>query len=234
MDNNKELLTFEFIKKQNNSFRNFVKIMIPILCIMIIFLIIIDYVILAFPVLVFIIVLIKNRKNLNTYIDKGEFQIVEDKIYDKYYEYHPERSSNNFEYYICSKIYGELSVSSIEYEKTQKDDSIYILIYNINKNKDNKEYKIDEKYLASLYNIDDELKKYFIPYNESLGEKKFNNRINDMINELKDKNTNVICKNCGKEYKLKKQDVCPSCHSIYQFDIKDVVHQKDWYKKEIE
>lgn len=222
MDNKKEMLTLEFIKKENNKFHKFVIISIPIVLLMIVFLILIDYVIMVFIPLVFLFVLIKNRKNLNKNIDNRDFKIIEDKIYDKYY---PERSSNSFGYYICSKIYGELLVSSTEYENAQKNDSIYLLIYNYN----NENYKIDGKYLARDYEIDEELKKHFIPYDESLGEKNFDNRINDMINELKEKNNRVICKNCGKEYKLKNQDVCPSCHSNYKFDIKDVVHQKDWY-----
>ena len=222
MDKNKEMLTLEFIKKENNKFHKFVIISIPVVLLMIVFLILIDYVIMVFIPLVFLFVLIKNRKNLNKNIDNGDFKIIEDKIYDKYYICY--ESSNNFKYYICSKIYGDLLVSSVEYEKVQKDDSIYFLIYNYN----NENYKIDGKYLARDYEIAEELKKYFIPY-ETLGEKNFDNRINDMINEKKEKNTNVICKSCGKEYKTNNQNVCPSCYSIYKYGIKDVVYQKEWY-----
>ena len=193
----------------------------------------------ALFLIIYCIKKIKEVKNKKTLITSGNFTIVEDKIYDKYMEYLGE---DNYGYFIFSKIYGQISTDESVYDDpiykdVKKGDSIYLVFSDnqeINNICDAKESKRNSdnivlKYLAKKYELSFELKDKFIPYNKTLGESNYNNRIKMQIKELEENKGAVNCKKCGKKYKLSKYDVCPECNSKYKFDIIDVMHEKEWY-----
>lgn len=139
-------------------------------------------ILLPLPALTFLTkkIIKKNREKI--YIQKLNFKIVEDEIYDKH-----STIFNN--YYIFSKIYGKISVDMKTYDNAFKDDYIYLLFYNGDENLENyyddiDEYKrnleiINQKFLASKYHIHPELKYNFVPYDKALGEKQLRNRLNN-------------------------------------------------------
>ena len=193
---------------------------------------------------------IKKIKQIVT-IEKGNFKIVEDKIYDKNCQ---SVGDDNF-YSVYTKIYGKIGVSYKEYKVAQKDDFMYFLFCDgeeiNNTYVDNKENFIIEllfekgsiekearrnskfvkqKYFKSEYVLSPELSEMTISYNQKLGDSNYDSRIKRQINELEEKKGKVTCKKCSNTYKLNKYDVCPNCSSKYKFDIIDVMHEKEWYK----
>jgi hypothetical protein len=172
----------------------------------------------------------------NKSINNGDFKIIEDKVYDKWYL--TETDGQNT-YYVSSKIYGELLVKKELYDKAQKNDSVYLLFYKNNKSIEKYNRKINEfkrnckiiaqSYLATEYELDAELISHLISYNEALGEENFNNRIADKINEFKESGKIIKCKNCNKIYNVKKHTLCPKCDTAYKFSIRDAIHIKEWY-----
>ena len=157
---------------------NFIKIKIDILLILGLIL----FILLPLPSLAFLIKKILRKNKEKIYIEKFNFKIVEDEIYDKC-----STLTNN--HYIFSKIYGKMLVDINAYNNANKGDSIYLLFYDGDENLNNyyddiDEYKrnseiINQKYLASQYHIHPELKYNFVPYNKALGEKNFRNRFNN-------------------------------------------------------
>ena len=114
-----------------------------------------------------IINIIKEKKEKKI-IDKKNFKIIEDKIYDK----EKVHVSKHEEYYLYTKNYGKIDITNDEYPDARKDSFIYLIIGNTNN-------KVIDTYLTDKYELSHELISKFIPYDETLGEKNFNNRINE-------------------------------------------------------
>ena len=182
---------------------------------------------------------IKKAKTKEEYIDSRNFKIVEDKIYDRYMEsYTDNNGHSHYSYYVFSKIYGEISTDKHMYKEIKKDDSIFYLFYNHDEfipQYDNETYEsirnskiIAQKFLASQYELSQELKMNFVSYDEKLGNEQFEKRLNKLKEELNTKT--VTCKTCQTDYNLGKEKNCPECGSVYKFDIIDVIHEKEWYK----
>lgn len=182
---------------------------------------------------------IKKAKLKEGYIDNRNFKIVEDKIYDRYMEsYTDSDGHSHHSYYVFSKIYGEISIDKYMYDGIKKDDSILLLFYNHDEfilqynNETDESIRnskiIAQKYLASQYELSQELKMNFDSYDEKIGNEQFEKRIEKLKEELSSKT--VTCKTCQTDYNLSKEKVCPKCSSVYKFDIIDVIHEKEWYK----
>lgn len=198
----------------------------------IIFTLIFDLTFISYIIL--IILKIKKEKRIYINVKNKKIKIIEDKIYDKYFTKSLETKNNPeyFNFFISTKVYFDnIQIDrntynwSPFYDKCKKNDSIYFIFYSDN------ETVPKQYYLAKDYILSSELIPYFKSYDETIGENIFNQKINNKINELKTKKNKVNCKICNTKYNLFKEEMCPNCNKIYQFDITDVVKQKKWYKK---
>lgn len=182
----------------------------------------------------------KNKvESKNTAIDSGDFRIVEDKIYDKHECSSRENGDTKYHYYIFTKIYGKIDTIPLIYNNAEKDDLVYLLFYN--KNEQDNHYNntmqegernrnnIKKEYLVRNYELSEELLNKYTPYNKFLGEDNYNKRIQNQIESFRGMKTKVKCKKCETMYEHNKLKTCPSCHSVYNFDITDIAHKKEWY-----
>lgn len=258
--NDKIPLTIENLKKHNNTIKVFLLALIGILILgfIIVFIpivydidfssinktelistLLICLIVLLIPIIILVLIIKKTNKT-KKYINEGKFKIVEDKIYDKYFEMNSSLDNGaTYNYYVCTKIYGYQEVEAEIYDICEKNDSIYLLMCNGNEKNNEvienrqKELKRNSKntyqnYLAVINPLSDELKKYFIPYDDKLGEFNYKKRIKNKINELSEKKYKVNCKKCKEKYNLRNNEVCPKCGEKYNFDITDVIEYKDW------
>lgn len=195
----------------------------------------------CFPIIYIIVLIhqIKKMKKQNVNITNGNFKVVEDKIYDKYMlTHHDSDGDTSYKYYIFTKIYGKVSVSSFDYHSCAKDGIVYLLFGSENilsqkYNPEINEYKQNMKhimhvYLASKCDISPELLSNLVPYNEVLGEMNYNFRINHQIEKLSKKKKIIKCKQCSKIYNRLKYSECPKCATIFKFDSTDVLYKSNW------
>lgn len=195
---------------------------------------------------------IDNKNKEISIIENGNFKIVEDKIYDKRYHSTGSGTRKHRYYSIFTKIYGKIDTNKHVYSQCEKDDFIYLFFYDVDSNTthygSNKfsftmnsaghhnaktaetERRIQNtEYLASEYTLSDELMLRFIPYNEALAESNFDTQIEQKTEVAQKIKTITKCKNCGKTFNYKNHKTCPNCDHIYQFDVTDVMHKKEWY-----
>lgn len=258
-ENNKAKINIEMLKnKPNNSWWVMIPLFAMLFIIGMIFvglvITIVDTllkkfcIVLIYSILILICVvsfwkdLRKKLEKGNTPIEQGDFKIVEDKIYDISSEYAGEDRDgfSIYDNYIFTKIYGKIESTAFFNEYAKKDESIFLVFYNGNEQSHNYDDETTEynrncsnivrEYLACHFEISDEIKSYFVPYDEKLGDTNFNTRINDQIKKLEKEPGKVICKTCGTKYNASKQNDCTNCGSVYKFDMIDVIHEKEWYK----
>ena len=96
----------------------------------------------------------------NKFIDNGEFKVVEDVIYKR--NTYTTRDSDGYttrHYEFYTNLYGRISINSKSYNYAKRGDFIYLVVYNDKRS-------ADQGYLSTLYELSDELKPYFVPYEE--------------------------------------------------------------------
>lgn len=96
----------------------------------------------------------------NKFIDNGEFKIVEDVIYKRNtYTTRDNDGHTTRHYEFYTNLYGRISTNSESYNYARRGDFIYLVVYNDKRS-------ADQGYLSTLYELSDEFKPYFVPYEE--------------------------------------------------------------------
>ena len=130
-------------------------------------------------------VIIKNTiRNMreNKLIDNGEFKIIEDVIYRRHtYTTRDNDGHTTHHYEFYTNLHGRVSTDSKSYHRAQRGDLIYLVVYN---DKD----VADQGYLLSLYELSDELRPYFVSYEEESKNHDINRRIDGQYRS--EENTN--------------------------------------------